>query len=90
MKAIPLATAQFELTDNIDRNLEAIFDLSKKAMKADSRLIVFPECALTGYPGGDMVDLSRIDPHKVREALERISVQSSELGIFIAIGATAG
>jgi omega-amidase len=86
MKTIRLATAQFELTDNIDRNLEAIFELSKKAVKADSRLIVFPECALTGYPGGDMDDLSRIDPQKVMEALQRISVRASELRIFIAVG----
>jgi omega-amidase len=86
MKTIRLATAQFELTDNIDRNFEAIFELSKKAVKADSRLIVFPECALTGYPGGDMDDLSRIDPQKVMEALQRISVRASELRIFIAVG----
>jgi omega-amidase len=86
MKTIRLATAQFELTDNIDRNFEAIFELSKKAVKADSRLIVFPECALTEYPGGDMDDLSRIDPHQVREALQRISVQASELGTFVVVG----
>ena len=86
MKRIRLATAQFELTDNIDRNLQAILDLAQKAIEADSRLIVFPECALTGYPGGDMDDLSRIDPHDVRQALQRISVQASELGIFIAVG----
>jgi len=86
MKRIRLATAQFELTDNIDRNLQAILDLAQKAIEADSRLIVFPECALTGYPGGDMDDLSRIDPLDVRQALQRISVQASELGIFIAVG----
>lgn len=33
-----------------------------------------------------MDDLSRIDPHDVRQALQRISVQASELGIFIAVG----
>jgi len=86
MKRIRLATAQFQLSDNIDVNLKAIMELAKKAETADSRLVVFPECALTGYPGGDMDDLSGIDPHDVREALQRVSAQASELGMFIAIG----
>jgi predicted amidohydrolase len=87
VKKIRLATAQFELSDNIDRNLEAIFKLSKKASTEGSRLIVFPECAVSGYPGGDMVDLSKVDPNKVDEALRRISAQAAELRLFIAVGA---
>jgi NAD+ synthase (glutamine-hydrolysing) len=86
MKTIRLATAQFELTEKIDRNLEAILELSKKASTEDSRLIVFPECAVSGYPGGDMVDLSGVDPDTVQEALRRISAQAAESRIFIATG----
>jgi predicted amidohydrolase len=86
MKKIRLATAQFELTDNVDRNLEAILGLSRKAGAEGSRLIVFPECAVSGYPGGDMGDLSGVDPDKVQEALQRISLQAAELRIYIAAG----
>jgi len=86
MKTIRLATAQFELTGNIDRNLEVILELSKKACAEGARLIVFPECAVNGYPGGDMVDLSGVDPDKVQDALQSISVQAAELRMFIAAG----
>ncbi|MEE8592061.1 MAG: nitrilase-related carbon-nitrogen hydrolase, partial [Spirochaetia bacterium] len=86
MKTIRLATAQFELTHNIDRNLEAILELSKKACAEGSRLIVFPECAISGYPGGDMVDLSGVDPYKVQDALQSISAQAAEMRMFIAAG----
>jgi len=86
MKKIRLATAQFELTNSIGRNLKAILELSNKASTGDSRLIVFPECAVTGYPGGDMADLSSVDPKNVYDALQRISAQAAELRMFIAAG----
>ena len=86
MKRIRLATAQFQLSDNIDRNLEAVTALAEKADKAGARLIVFPECALSGYPGGDMDDLSGIDPIDIQEALQKISAQASGLGMHIAVG----
>ena len=86
MKQIRLAAAQFELTDDMEHNLENIDQLSKKASDKDARLVLFPECAVTGYPGTDMGDLSRIDPNTVQEALERLAEPAGELKIYIATG----
>lgn len=86
MKEITLATAQFEVTDSVHRNLEMITALSGEAARKSSRLVLFPECALTGYPGSDMEDMSAVDPDRVREALESVRRLAAELKLFVAIG----
>ncbi len=86
MKEITLATAQFEVTDSVHRNLEMITALSGEAARKSSRLILFPECALSGYPGSDMEDLSAVDPDRVRKALENVGRLAAESNIFVAIG----
>lgn len=86
MKRITLAAAQFEVTRDIRRNLAHILDLSRKAKKRSARLVLFPECALSGYPGANMPDLSAVDPGVIRHGLKRISDQARAMGIYIACG----
>ena len=44
------------------------------------------ECALSGYPGGDIADLASVDAEKLHKALQRVSAQAAELQMFIATG----
>ena len=39
---------------NVDANTQMIQKSIQQAIKADSDLIIFPECALTGYPLYDL------------------------------------
>ena len=86
MKPIRLAGAQFELTGSIENNLAHIESLSRKACARQARLILFPECALSGYPGGDMDDLSALDADEVRRALVQVGELAEELNLYIAVG----
>ncbi len=86
MKPIRLAGAQFELTGSIENNLAHIESLSRKACARQARLILFPECALSGYPGGDMDDLSALDADEVRRALVQVGALAAELNLYIAVG----
>jgi len=87
MKMISLAAGQFEVTKSIDKNLERISDLVREAAGERARIVLFPECALTGYPGADLEALSELDPDRVGEALETLGRLAREVGIYIATGA---
>ena len=41
---------QFEVTGDEEHNYECIRKGIEKATASDVRLLVFPECAVTGYP----------------------------------------
>ena len=45
---------QFAVTSNIKFNLETIKKVVMQAVQAGVKLLVFPECALTGYPPRDI------------------------------------
>ena len=86
MKRITLAAAQFAVTRDIHRNLGHILALSRKAKKRGARVVLFPECALSGYPGANMPDLSEVDPRALRKGLRRIAGLAKALGITIVCG----
>ena len=48
------AAFQFAVTGNISENLTKIQNAIRRASEAGARLLVFPECALTGYPPRDI------------------------------------
>lgn len=86
IETIRLAGAQFELTDSIESNLAHIEKLSRKAGARQVRLILFPECALSGYPGSDMDDFSALDVNEVRRALTQVGALAAELNLYIVVG----
>jgi len=69
------AAFQFPVTGNISENLTKMQKAICQAAEAKARLLVFPECALTGYPPRDIsssaaVDFALLDEaHKEMQAL---------------------
>lgn len=55
---------QFAVTNDIDANLSIIEKAVIRASKQEVKLLVFPECALTGYPPRDIENSSVIDLKK--------------------------
>ena len=56
---------QFGVTGDIASNFETIKMAAAQAAEQGVRLLVFPECALTGYPPRDMENSAAVDFEKV-------------------------
>lgn len=63
---------QFAVTGNIDKNRESIKKAISEAVSRKIDLLIFPECALTGYPPYDITNSSAVDFDKVINAIEEL------------------
>lgn len=83
---IRVAAGQFQLQPELSANLKAINKLLEQASEKKVELIVFPECALTGYPPKDCKSLDYIKQDQTEKALKQLQQRAKELSIAIAIG----
>ena len=77
---------QFAVSDKIEKNYETIKNAIITAAQNDIKLLIFPECALTGYPPRDMLNCSLVN----FEALEQIYGELQKLvddnEIYVIVG----
>lgn len=81
-----LAAFQFAVCGCLEQNLEVIKRAIERASKNNVDLLVFPECALTGYPPRDMEKSEDVDVDAVKAAIEEIQAMTDDLGIHIILG----
>lgn len=81
-----LAAYQFNVSGNVDLNMSAVESAVIKAAGLGAGLIVFPECALTGYPPRNMADSRAVDIALLSEKLMRLQSISDKYNISIIIG----
>lgn len=77
---------QFAVTSDVEKNTELIIGAISQAAAKQVRLLVFPECALTGYPPYDIANSSQIDDQKVMESLSRIQKVVGQVGMYAIVG----
>ena len=56
-----IAAYQFKVTGNIESNASVVMNAIKEASDQNIDLIIFPECALTGYPPRNIPDSKSVD-----------------------------
>ncbi len=76
----------FRVTGNIDENRKNIFKGIAEASSQGLNLLVFPECALTGYPPYDIHDSAAVDFHRVAACLEELQAIAAEKNLCIVLG----
>ena len=81
-----IAAYQFAVTGNIQQNMQVIRKAVIKAALKDVDLIVFPECAVTGYPPRDISSSREIDFSNVQAALNDLRQMADSLDIAILTG----
>ncbi|MBQ7432715.1 MAG: carbon-nitrogen hydrolase family protein [Lachnospiraceae bacterium] len=81
-----LAAYQFAVCGCLDQNLAVIKKAIDQAVKNNVDLIIFPECALTGYPPRNMEKSENIDVNAVHDAIEEIQSMADNLAIHIIVG----
>ena len=77
---------QFAVSGEVEKNLEKIMEAISQASKNHVKLLVFPECALTGYPPYDIEKASEIEPDQVNRALEKIRLSAVQNDMHIILG----
>ena len=84
-----IAAYQFAVTSDIDNNLETVVKAVNAAKKRGIELVVFPECALTGYPPRDMASSADVSFAKVEECCNKLQLLSDETEVAFILGTIA-
>lgn len=77
---------QFSVIGNVNDNMEIIKKAIVLAADKGVRLLIFPECALTGYPPISIQSCENIDFTDVEQCFYELQKLSIEYDIFIIIG----
>jgi len=78
-----LAAYQFAVCGELDHNLEIVKKTVIQAAENRVDLIVFPECALTGYPPRDIAGSDCINVNGGSEAIQELQKLADELDIVL-------
>ncbi len=81
-----LGAYQFSVIKNIKYNFETVKKAIIKASHKGVRLLVFPECALTGYPPRDIKNSSVINFQELNSVYEQLQSLADKNAIHIIIG----
>ena len=88
--SLRVAAVQMGVTGNQTENLKKICTFMEKASQERVEAIVFPECALSGYPSpspyADIQSLEKVDPQLIEKNLGEIQDRASKLGIWVCLG----
>ena len=67
-----IAAYQFNVCGDIQKNMANIEKAIEQAVEKKVELIIFPECALTGYPPRDIKAAKSVDTDKVDREINRL------------------
>lgn len=81
-KRLRVAAVQMEFAPTIEGNLAAMERLVAEAARRRSKVVLFPECATTGYA----YDFARLRPAEVRHALDSVSQLAARYGVNVLAG----
>lgn len=76
----------FPVSGSLDRNLETIQRAAERGAALGVSLLLFPECALTGYPPRDMESPARVDFDRLASACRDLEALSREKEICLVVG----
>lgn len=77
---------QFAVTGDVDKKVKIIVNAIQQAVSQKVKLLVFPECALTGYPPHDMSSSSEVDFDKLALVYEQLQKIVDDNDICIIVG----
>lgn len=81
-----LASCQFPVSDQISENAAWILNQMVEAADSGARVVHFPECALSGYPGVDMESLEGFDWPALSLWTDSLINLANELDIWVILG----
>jgi len=85
-KKLKVAAAQIYVGNNISKNLERIIKAINHASANNAEVIVFPECAVTGYPPFEKQHPLSMDKNAIARALMEICTAAKKKQINVIVG----
>lgn len=77
-----VAAVQMKFAPTIEGNLTAMERLLARAVRRRAKVVLFPECAITGYG----CDFSRLQPAEVRGALTAVGQLAAHFDVSVLVG----
>ena len=84
-KYLKVAAVQFRSTDVLSENVKRICEFIKKCSKDGERVVVFPECAVSGYKTHKEW-VNKFTPEMLKNAEEEIQAACKEAKVYSIIG----
>ena len=85
-KHLSVGAYQFAVTGSVEDNFHHIKKGIRKAANTRVRLLLFPECAVTGYPPRDILSAAAADFAKTDRIHEKLQEQAMERHMFLVVG----
>ena len=86
MDPLPVAAFAFTASADIGANAKRLQQAVADAGKAGAKILLTPECALTGYPGAARPDLSAVDWCRVGDEEDVLELAARQAGIVLVLG----
>ena len=83
---LKIGAYQFSINSDIDYNLAVIKSAINQAVQKGVKLLVFPECALTGYPPRDIKSAADVDFTKLYNAYAQLQELVDKNDICVILG----
>ncbi len=85
-ETVKAACWSFTASDSVVQNRTLIAEGIAAARKAGARVLLTPECGLTGYPSAARADLADLDWSAVGEAEGELAARAREAGLVLVLG----
>lgn len=85
-ESLIIASCQFPISSTIEENAVWIMDQMKEAHAQGAHLAHFPECALSGYPGVDMLTMEDFQWELLHQYTDSITSLARKLEIWVLLG----
>jgi len=85
---LKIATCQFAVGRDIERNRRQICEFMRKARKAGADIVHFSECALSGYVGTDFPNFDDYNWELLKEKTLEIIALAGKLALWVVLGST--
>lgn len=83
-----VATCQFAIDANPRRNMASVLRQMQTAKRRRAHIVHFPETALSGYAGREIVSTEEIDWELLVECTERVMDEARRLKLWVVVGST--
>ena len=81
-----VAAAQMALSADVSANVRKIRAMAREARERRAQLVVFPECAISGYPPTHLNEGQELDGEALRRGLAAVQRLARDLRLMIAVG----
>ena len=86
MAKVVLATCQFKIEKEVEKNLISIKRQMKKAKDGGAHLVHFSEACLSGYLGAEIKSLQKIDWDRVAGCMREVMAFAEKLRLWVVVG----